>query len=1478
MAVHQTYDHRPREGPVGVLQFVPENTAPKKISVIQFSMLDGVDMAKLAETPIINRELYKHPTKEPMEYGPLDPHMGTSNKKADCATCGEKLEGCPGHFGSIKLSLPVFHIGYAKAIQATLRMICKSCSKVLLDPATKKVMRRRVRNKLMDGNQRKDLQAKIIKLCQATPICPYCGDHNGDVKKIGPLKFVHKKFKLKASDIAKGEWEATFETAISYTPEISQHLKNCGEDMHPQHVRQLFSRVPPEDCELLGMSHKFSRPEWMVMSHLLVPPCAIRPSVMMDAQGGSNEDDLTMKLQEIIWVSELIGQDLEKGTPVTQIMDRWDVLQLQVALYINSEFPGIPLSVQTKKPIRGICQRLKGKQGRFRGNLSGKRVDFTSRTVISPDPNLRIDEVGVPVDVASTLTYPERVNKYNIESMRKLVINGPTTHPGALSIVHGSDGSRRLLKYGDRTKHASELHIGDIVERHLRDGDVVLFNRQPSLHRISIMAHRARVMPWKTFRFNECACTPYNADFDGDEMNLHLPQNEEARAEARTLLGVNLNLAVPKSGELLISATQDFLTASFIITFKDSFYTRSEFCQILAGCLDDDTFVEMPEPAILKPIALYTGKQIFTALLQPNKKEKVNANLELKLALFDGKGGSEPVMTPNDSYLYILNGYFVAGRLDKAALGGGKVTLFAHLLKYFSPSVAADRMSKVAKMCARFMGNQGFSIGISDVTPSPQLTQKKQVLVSTADAACAGFIAQFRNGELNMEAGASPEQTVESLLERTLSAVRDAAGKLCIDELSMAEKWNAPLMMAQCGSKGSKINIAQMIACVGQQTVSGSRVPNGFINRSLPHFELGAKDPAAKGFVQNSFFTGLTPTEFFFHTQGGREGLIDTAVKTAETGYMQRRLMKALEDLTVQYDGTVRSTGGNVVQFRYGDDGVEPTLTESDSAAFDLGSQWTHCVLTHIGGMTRCLRPFEIFRTVDIALNSREFQRFTDKFRQDVREFFDSFSLTASETGSAKPPGVINRLALLRKKLFLAGFQSENDTTPPALPDDLNLQPKLTVEERESLVDRLMGISKEALDMFFKRIISKMEEAQAEPGTAVGALAAQSIGEPCTQMTLKTFHFAGVASMNITQGVPRIREIINATKAISTPLIEVKLENPNSKDFAKAVKGRIESSTISDVCEYIKEVYEPGRCCILIKLDMERLANMKVRCSGHDVARAIILHKKLKLKPEQVSVADGGEKVVINPPESITKRGKEAQLKANVYFSLQFIKAQLPKIPVTGLTSIKRAVIQETKAATPGGPNSYAIFVEGNDVLGVMAQKGVKPDVTKSNHLLQIQSSLGIEAARRAIIDEILTTMRSHGVRVDPRHLNLLADCMTSKGEILGITRFGISKMNDSALMLASFEKTTDYLFDAGQRALAEKIAGVSECIIMGRPIPLGTGLFKLLHQSEFLTAKGVTLEGHKTIFERFRASKPSAQTQSTTEAVEATNALEAAH
>jgi len=423
-------------------------------------------------------------------------------------------------------------------------------------------------------------------------------------------------------------------------------------------------------------------------------------------------------------VNNVLRQGLEKGLAINNLMENWDFLQLQCALYINSEMPGVPQAYQTPgKPLRGFVQRLKGKQGRFRGNLSGKRVDFSGRTVISPDPNLRIDEVGVPEHVAKTLTFPERVCKHNIEKLRRRVKNGMAVHPGANFVLFTS-GGKQYLKYGDRKRVAAELKYGDVVERHLEDGDVVLFNRQPSLHKMSIMAHRARIMQWRTLRFNECVCTPYNADFDGDEMNIHVPQTEEARAEAITLMGVQQNLCTPKNGEILIAATQDFLTASYLLTSKDCFFDRARFSLLCSFMGDALEHIDLPAPTILRPVELWTGKQLFGVLVRPNLQCSVFVNLELEEKAYTKRGRQ---MCINEGFVCFRGSELLSGRLGKVTLGSGnKAGLFYVLSSDYSPEVAGNAMNRLAKLSARFIGSRGFSIGINDVTPDERLIREKE--------------------------------------------------------------------------------------------------------------------------------------------------------------------------------------------------------------------------------------------------------------------------------------------------------------------------------------------------------------------------------------------------------------------------------------------------------------------------------------------------------------------------------------------------------------------------------------------------------------------------------------------------------------------------------------------------------------------------------------------------------------------------------
>ncbi|CAH2321712.1 DNA-directed RNA polymerase III subunit RPC1 isoform X1 [Pelobates cultripes] len=1372
-----------------------ETDVAKKISHICFGVKSAEQMRQQAHIQVVSKSLYSQDNNHsPLPFGVLDHRMGTSEKDRPCLTCGKNLADCLGHYGYLDLELPCFHVGYFKAVIGILQMICKTCSHIMLTVEERKQFLDNLKRPGLTYLQKRGLKKKISEKCRKKTTCLFCGAFNGSVKKCGLLKIIHEKYKStkKVVDTVVSHFLQSFETAIEHNKEVEPLLARAQENLNPLVVLNILRRIPAEDVPLLLMNPDAARPCDLILTRLLVPPLCIRPSVVSDLKSGTNEDDLTMKLTEIIFLNDVIKKHRMTGAKTQMIMEDWDFLQLQCALYINSELSGIPMNMAPKKWTRGFVQRLKGKQGRFRGNLSGKRVDFSGRTVISPDPNLRIDEVAVPVHVAKILTFPEKVNKANIHFMRKLVQSGPDVHPGANFIQQRHTQMKRFLKYGNREKIAQELRFGDVVERHLIDGDIVLFNRQPSLHKLSIMAHIARVKPHRTFRFNECVCTPYNADFDGDEMNLHLPQTEEAKAEAYVLMGTKANLVTPRNGEPLIAAIQDFLTAAYLITSKDTFFDRAKTCQIIASILvgkDEKIKVRLPPPTIIKPVTLWTGKQIFGLILQPSLDNPVRANLRTKGKQYCGKGED---LCYNDSYVNIHNSELMCGSMDKGTLGSGsKNNIFYILLRDWGQMEAANAMSRLARLAPVYLSNRGFSIGIGDVTPGQGLLKAKQDLLDAGYKKCDEYIEALNTGKLQQQPGCSAEETLEALILRELSVIRDHAGSACLREL---DKSNSPLIMALCGSKGSFINISQMIACVGQQAISGSRVPDGFENRSLPHFEKHSKLPAAKGFVANSFYSGLTPTEFFFHTMAGREGLVDTAVKTAETGYMQRRLVKSLEDLCSQYDLTVRSSTGDIIQFIYGGDGLDPAAMEGKDEPLEFKR-----VLENVKAVYPCsdepaLSRNELVLTTESIMKKSEFlccqdaylQSFTDtgyrRYYEEIRKFVK---------------GVSERIKKTRDKYGI----NDNGTTEPRV------------------LYQLDRITPTQLEKFLETCRDKYMRAQMEPGSAVGALCAQSIGEPGTQMTLKTFHFAGVASMNITLGVPRIKEIINASKNISTPIITAHLDVDDDSDFARLVKGRIEKTLLGEISEYIEEVFLPDDCFLLVKLSLERIRLLRLEVNAETVRYSICM-SKLRVKPGDIAVH--GEAVVCVTPRENNK--------SSMYYVLQTLKEELPKVVVQGIPEVSRAVIHIDEQS---GKEKYKLLVEGDNLRSVMATHGVKGSHTTSNNTYEVEKTLGIEASRSTIINEIQYTMVNHGMSIDRRHVMLLADLMTYKGEVLGITRFGLAKMKESVLMLASFEKTADHLFDAAYFGQKDSVCGVSECIIMGIPMNIGTGLFKLLHRAD---------------------------------------------
>ncbi|OTA70487.1 beta and beta-prime subunits of DNA dependent RNA-polymerase [Hypoxylon sp. EC38] len=1425
---------------------------PKKFKQIKFGIQSNQDIVNQAVIEVSDRTMYDISRgREPTQHGPLDKRLGTSSKTGICATCGLRLQDCTGHFGHVRLPLPAFHIGYIKFTITILQNICKDCSRILLTEAEQRMYLKELRRPFIDNMRRNAILKKINDQCRKTKNCHYCGAVNGQIRKVGALKLVHDKFSAfnkstsqkKQPPPSKIEFDNSFLEAKKHIHDLEKHLRKAFEDLNPLRVLNLFKQITPTDCELLGLDPSEGRPEMFLWQYLPAPPVCIRPSVAQE--GASNEDDLTARLSDIVWACGLIRSALEKGTALQTIMEQWEYLQLQIALYVNSDVPGLQSS--GVKTSRGVCQRLKGKQGRFRGNLSGKRVDFSGRTVISPDPNLAINQVAVPVLVAKNLTYPERVHRANIDKLKRCILNGPNVHPGAQAILKqdGDQSFKISLRFADKETAARDLREGDIVERHLEDNDIVLFNRQPSLHKLSIMSHYAKIRPWRTFRLNECVCGPYNADFDGDEMNLHVPQTEEARAEAMTLMGVKYNLATPKNGEPIIAATQDFITAAYLLSSKDNFFDRKTFTYIVMQMMDGVTHLDIPPPAILAPKRLWTGKQVFSMLMRPNKASPVKVNLDAKCREYvepekpqPGQKSRAPDMCPNDGWLVVRNSEVMCGRMDKSTVGAGKKdSIFYVILRDFGPDEAVTAMNRLAKLCARVLTNRGFSIGIGDVYPSTTLTEKKQELVNAAYKASDALIEQFNMNKLEKAAGCTMEETLENNISGTLSLVRRNAGDYCIKTLS---KNNAPWIMASSGSKGSNINVAQMIAVVGQQIIGGQRVADGFQDRTLPHFHKNTRQAPAKGFVQNSFYTGLLPTEFLFHAISGREGLVDTAVKTAETGYMSRRLMKSLEDLSTQYDDTVRTSGGGVVQFQFGADKLDPVDMEGDAVPVNFNRTWSHAENLTWKNSDKALLPFEILDlTESILKKERDRYQRRGLVHGEPLEYGDQTDYAIDEHESARKflHAVYEHMEGLAKKL--AVFRSAAGLDPliktPKSMAAINRKEKGTLGRLAS--ERVVKVSERTLRYFIALCLEKYAKARVEPGHAVGAVGAQSIGEPGTQMTLKTFHFAGVAGMSITQGVPRIKEIINASKLISTPVISCPLSNKRDEKAARLVRARIEKTYIEDILRYVDDEWEPYRAFITLHINTETLEGLHLGIKLDDIADAIAKQKKLKIQKTDIHVfeQDASIEVTVKPPDadgSANKRGPRskaaiAEAMADLLVRVSHLKRVLPTVPISGYHDATRAIVQKDEVKNVKDVYDHTVLVEGYGLRQCMNTEGVVGTATRTNSVLECRDVLGIEAARTTIAKEISDVMGDMGI--DPRHMELLADVMTYKGEILGITRFGLSKMRDSVLQLASFEKTADHLFDAAAGMKADRIEGVSEKIIMGQTMSIGTGAFQMV-------------------------------------------------
>jgi DNA-directed RNA polymerase II subunit RPB1 len=1214
----------------------------------------------------------------------------------------------------------------------------------------------------------------------------------------------------------------------------------------------------------MGFDKNWCRPDWLICTVLPVCPPAVRPSVRQHT-GQRSEDDITHKLIDILKTNQQLKKKLEnKSTPPETIEGFWDLLQYHVATYIDNDIPNVNESRhRSGRALKVIVQRLKGKEGRIRGNLMGKRVDYSARTVITPDPNIKIDQLGVPMKIATNLTFPEIVNKYNIVKLTKMVRNGPDKYPGAKSIKKANDGSSKSLLYIDRDN--IELEMGDIVHRHLLDDDNVLFNRQPSLHKMSMMAHRVKVMKYNTFRLNVSVTKPYNADFDGDEMNMHVPQSIQTSVELRQLARVPSQIISPRHHSPIITPVQDTLLGIYRITNEGVLFTEIEMMNML---ITIDSFDgNLPEPIVTEPYKRWSGLQLLSLILPP-------VNMDMYNTLYDDKiegGDKNPLHT-----VKIKEGNILQGRFDKKIISSGTNGL-VHVIFNDYGEVACQRfLDNIQDIITKYILLTGFSVGISDLMADIKTKEIVNKNIESKKKEVSKITQHLHLNILENNAGIPMSEKFENSIIEVLNKAISDSGKISLKSL---DKNNRMIDMVSSGSKGSVINVSQMISCVGQQNIDGKRIPYGFTDRSLPHFMKYDDSPEGRGFIESSYIEGLNPHEFFFHAMGGREGLIDTAVKTSETGYIQRKLIKAMEDLKVHFDLSVRNSNGKIIQFMYGEDGYNYTKIESqyldlldldfkvliNKHRFKENEKWEEFLepeviekIKNVPNYNKVLSDFyeenihnmkHKLHTEIFVDNSGCMLNYPINLDRLIKHTLNLFNIENNEMSDLSPLVIINRLKELELTLKKGKMDKINLLFKCLLCSYLS--PKVLIKKYR--------FSEVAFEHIIKMIQLKYSKSFISISEMVGAIAAQSLGEPATQMTLNTFHLAGVGKPGVTRGVPRLKELLHISKNIKGPSITLYLNKPNSYNIKKVqdIANKFELTVLGDLVVTSSIYYDPNdkatniekdntfmdiyskfneiepiekdcnRLKWVLRLEFDRKILMNKNINMSDIHLAIISDRKDSNEVSCFYSDDNASKIIFRIRINNEGSGNDDK-------DIQYLKnyeKSLLNIEIQGIDKITKVIprLDNRNLEFIDGEykmkDQYLVDTLGTNLQDILAFEEVDMFNTFSNDVREVYSIFGIDAAKQLLINEINEVLDSSGNYVNYRHISLLCDYMTNKGELVSIDRFGINRDIDlGPLAKCSFEETTEQIFKAAIFGEKDNLAGVSANIMMGQIIPSGTG------------------------------------------------------
>uniref|UniRef100_A0AB39JCQ8 DNA-directed RNA polymerase subunit n=1 Tax=Florenciella sp. virus SA2 TaxID=3240092 RepID=A0AB39JCQ8_9VIRU len=1443
---------------------------PSKIIGIQFSIFSPEEIEKYSVVEITNKETYVG--IKPKIGGLFDPRMGVSDPGMICPTDGLNHIECPGYFGHIKLAKPVFYIQYLNTIIDILKCVCHKCGKLLISKDTNK--------KILNYPNSKRWQ-KVTELCKNTQI-KRCGDdtQNG-CGCLRPIKIKQDGF---SSIIA--EWVNTEGDDEDKSANQTINIK-----ITPEMVVSIFKKISDEDINFMGFSNIWSRPEWMVCKVFAVPPPSVRPSIKHDAQQRS-EDDLTHIIINIIKINNKLKQlvDANSEANIKNIDDWTQVLQYYIATMVDNNISGAsPVTQRSGRALKSISARHKGKTGRVRGNLMGKRVDFSARSVITPDPELSISELGIPLKIAKNITKPIKVQEFNKNYLNYLVKNGPNKYPGA-KILEKKNGVNISLGYVDLDN--IKIEIGDIVHRHILDGDMVLFNRQPTLHRMSMMAHVAKIMyQGDTFRLNVADTKPYNADFDGDEMNMHMPQSDEAESELRYLANIPNHIISPGSNKPIIGIFQDSLIGSFLYTRKEVKFTRKEAMNLLVKTnkFNSTTLFDNDKQE-------FTNFEILSEIM-PNISLKYKTNLFTENDNFD----------TSNKVLEINNGVITRGQHDKGVFGSSSIGTIHRIRKDFGITACQDYIDNLQSIITEYMKTTGFSVGISDLIADEDTNVKINEIIENKKKEVSELTDKIHLGIFENKTGKSNLEYFESQVNNILNSASMDAGNIGINSLNSENRF---VSIVTSGSKGNKLNISQMISCLGQQNVDGKRIPYGYTNRTLPHYKQFDDSPRARGFVESSFIGGLSPDELYFHAMGGRVGLIDTAVKTSTTGYIQRRLIKGMEDLLLMYDNTVRNNKNKIIQYTYGGTNFDTIYIETlkfelfNDTINNIYEKYSYEFIKSLKGEDVPRKNIHLNMIYDKSTLSRfsaQKSELVVRCKEDIEyliyernNMIDNIYEGMDENQKSKIylpinfPNIITRI----KNHFNITSHSLSNVTPMEAYNIIDkkynhLKKIFSPCKKFELVYKyymnpymLIHVNKyhkDAIIFLCENIIQLYKKATINPGEMVGMVSAQSIGEPTTQMTLNTFHYAGVSSKsNVTRGVPRIEELLTLTKKPKNPSLTIYLKDDmqTSMDNAYKIASKIEHTKLTDIINKAEIYYEPddfetnidedddmmkeyiefteilnnsygeevkeeedeGKNNWIIRFELNETLMLDLNITNEDI------HYNLKAQYGDsiecfYSDYNTNSKIIFR----IRVSTKNLFKKKDVFLEedyIHYVKTYLDKllnesvirgtknIEKVNLRKITNYKIYNNETGNYDKQDIYLLDTIGTNLLDILKLDYIDKSKTFSNDIIEMKEIFGIEAARKCLFNEILEVMEFDSTYINHHHIHLLCDRMMSNNKLVSIFRHGINKDDIGPIAKASFEETTEMFIQAAKHSELDNMRGVSANIMCGQEGYFGTSSF----------------------------------------------------